>query len=141
MADKSNNKYSKKIPDKKSEKGLNENSSLEKELSERVNKKESGEKGSDKKVSEKEVVEKEPDKKTTTEYDEEFARVVDTEEIRQNDYNLNIKLYIPDLQYVNQELLETPLKDYIQEWKKSKEELEKATKEMDEAVQEVVKNE
>jgi type I restriction enzyme M protein len=83
---------------------------------------------------------KEPGKKETTEYDEKFARVVDIEEIKKNDYNLNIKLYIPDLQYVNEELLKNPLKTYISQWKKSREELKKATKEMDEAVQEVVKN-
>jgi len=69
---------------------------------------------------------------------EGFAKVVDVEEVRNNDYNLNLRLYVQDTRYINEELLHTPLKKYVEDWKNSMEELKKSTKEMNEAVKEVL---
>lgn len=72
---------------------------------------------------------------------EGFARVVDIEEIRKNDYNLNIRLYVKNNPYVNVELLETPLKEYVKEWKTSRDKLTEAMKIMQDQVKEVVARE
>jgi type I restriction enzyme M protein len=71
-------------------------------------------------------------------YIKDFANVVDLDEVRKKDYNLNLRLYVEDKRYVNQKLLQTPLKTYIKEWQKSMQELEKSTKEMNKAIKEVV---
>ncbi len=70
---------------------------------------------------------------------DKFAKVVDIGQIRENNYNLNIRLYVENNLYINHQLLETPLKEYIQEWKNSLKQLEISTKEMNEAIKEVVK--
>ncbi|MFH1584481.1 MAG: class I SAM-dependent DNA methyltransferase [Actinomycetota bacterium] len=70
---------------------------------------------------------------------EGFAKVADLEEVRNNDYNLNLRLYVEDTRYINKKLLETPLKTYIKDWQESMKELEKSTKEMNTAIKEVVK--
>jgi type I restriction enzyme M protein len=69
---------------------------------------------------------------------EGFARVVELDEVRKNDYNLNLRLYVEEKRYVDNSLLETPLKTYIKEWKDSMHELEKSTKEINEAVKEII---
>ena len=70
---------------------------------------------------------------------EGFAKVVDLDEVKKNDYNLNLRLYVEDTRYINTILLETPLKTYIKEWKDSMKELKKSTKEMSKAIKEVIK--
>jgi type I restriction enzyme M protein len=70
---------------------------------------------------------------------EDFAKVVDLDEVRKNDYNLNLRLYVEEKRYVDSSLLETPLKTYIKEWKDSMKELEKSTNEMNETIKEVIK--
>jgi len=70
---------------------------------------------------------------------EGFAKVVDLEKIRNNNYNLNLRLYVEDRRYINEELLKTPLQIYVKEWKDNMKELEKSTKEMNSAIKEVVK--
>ena len=68
-----------------------------------------------------------------------FARVVDLDEVRKNDYNLNLRLYLEEKRYVDNSLLETPLEKYITDWKKSMKDLEKSTIEMNNAIKEVIK--
>ena len=70
---------------------------------------------------------------------EGFAKIVDLEEVKKNDSNLNLRLYVTDTRYVNNELLETPLKKYIDEWQDSMTKLNESTKEMNEAIKEVLK--
>jgi len=70
---------------------------------------------------------------------EGFAKVVDLDEVRNNDYNLNLRLYVEDRRYLNEELLNTPLKTYISKRKESINDLKKSTKEMNEAIKEVIK--
>jgi len=69
---------------------------------------------------------------------EGFAKVVDIEDIKKNNYNLNIKLYVKNNRHLNLNILETPLKTYIKNWKDSSNELEKSTKEMNKVLREVV---
>jgi type I restriction enzyme M protein len=69
---------------------------------------------------------------------DDFCRVVDLEEVQNNDFNLNIRLYIEDKRYIKDELLNTPLNFYLKKWKQSKSELDDATKNMNEAIKEVV---
>jgi len=40
---------------------------------------------------------------------EGFAKVTNTQEVLNNEGNLNIRLYVPDMRYVDKELLNTPL--------------------------------
>ncbi len=68
-----------------------------------------------------------------------FARVVDLDEVRKNNFNLNLRLYVEEKRYVDNLLLETQLKTYIREWKEGMKELEKSTREMNEAIKEVLK--
>ena len=69
---------------------------------------------------------------------EGFAKVVDNEEVKNNNYNLNIKLYVKNNRHINLDILETPLKTYLKNWKESSEELAKSTKEMNKVLKEVV---
>lgn len=69
-----------------------------------------------------------------------FARVVEAEEVKENKYNLNIKLYVDNNPYVNYKLLRTPLKNYIGAWKTGNVELKKVTKNMSLALKEVINN-
>ena len=70
---------------------------------------------------------------------ERFAKVVTIKEVEDNDSNLNIRLYVPDMRYYNEELIKTPLKKYVDKFIESKNDLKKSTKEMNEMLKEVVK--
>ena len=70
---------------------------------------------------------------------ERFAKVVTIKEVEDNDSNLNIRLYVPDMRYYNEELIKTPLKNYVDKFIESKNDLKKSTKEMNEMLNEVVK--
>jgi len=69
---------------------------------------------------------------------EGFAKIVDLDEVRKNDYNLNLRLYVEEKRYINNTLLETPLKTYFEEWKKSMKELEESLKEINEIIKEII---
>jgi type I restriction enzyme M protein len=70
---------------------------------------------------------------------EGFAKVVTIDEVKKNECNLNLRLYVADTRYLNTGLLETPLKTYIKEWQESMTKLDESTKEMNEAIKEVLK--
>lgn len=67
-----------------------------------------------------------------------FIRVVPLEEIFENDYNLNIKLYVNRDRHVDKILLETPTSDFIEKWKKSSEKINNSTREIEGLVNKIV---
>jgi type I restriction enzyme M protein len=69
---------------------------------------------------------------------ESFSQVVDIEEIKENDYNLNIKLYIDNNPYLDRDLLETPLKTYVDKWECSSHELKSGFENMRTTLREVI---
>lgn len=70
-----------------------------------------------------------------------FAKVVDIEKIRENEYNLNISLYFDNNLYIDNELLETPIETYIGSWKESSQHLKSSITELEFILKEIIKNE
>jgi type I restriction enzyme M protein len=69
---------------------------------------------------------------------EGFAKVVSNEEVLNNNGNLNIKLYVENHRHLNMDIMTTPLKKFVDDWKKSSKELEESTKEMNKVLKEVI---
>jgi len=55
---------------------------------------------------------------------EDFSKVVDLDEIRKKEYSLNIKEYIVDRKYINEEIEKHPVAYFIEKWQKSSSELQ-----------------
>jgi type I restriction enzyme M protein len=68
---------------------------------------------------------------------ESFSKVVDIDEVRKKEYSLNIKEYIPDRKYIDQEMEKHSIEYFVEQWKKSSSEL----KESLESLKELVNNE
>ena len=67
---------------------------------------------------------------------EDFAKVVSIEEIKKNDSNLSINLYVRP-KTVKMEVEDRPLKDVISDWMKSSEELKESVNDLFETLKEV----
>jgi type I restriction enzyme M protein len=67
-----------------------------------------------------------------------FAKVASIEEIKENDFNLNIRYYVEDTRYLDETLLQTPLSTYINDWKKSRTAMDVSLKELKNSLQEVI---
>ncbi|WP_367344156.1 N-6 DNA methylase [Methanomethylovorans sp.] len=70
-----------------------------------------------------------------------FSKVVDIEEIKENKYNLNIKLYVDNNPYFDRKLLETPVETYMESWKVSSQNMKDSIESMKSILREVIKNE
>ncbi|ADE36558.1 type I restriction-modification system subunit M [Methanohalophilus mahii] len=71
---------------------------------------------------------------------EKFANAVDIEEIRDKDYNLNIRMYVDNNPYIDRVLLDTPLEQYVDDWMKNSEKVKQSTDELKVALKEVIDN-
>ncbi len=65
---------------------------------------------------------------------EGFARVVDLNQVRKNDYSLNIKQYIIDKRYVDNTLVEHSTEYFIEDWKRSSDEVKLSIKSLIETI-------
>lgn len=69
---------------------------------------------------------------------EGFSKVVSNEDVLSNNGNLNIKLYVENHRHLNMDIIATPLKKFVDDWKNSSKELEESTKEMNKVLKEVI---
>lgn len=68
---------------------------------------------------------------------ESFSKVVDLDEVRKKEYSLNIKEYIPDRKYIDQEMEKHSIEYFVEQWKRSSSELRESL----ESLKELVNNE
>lgn len=69
-----------------------------------------------------------------------FAKVVTLDEIIENSCNLNIRFYVKDTRYLDQELLKTPISTYLQNWKNGRIQIDKQKSELNRSLKEVLKD-
>lgn len=72
---------------------------------------------------------------------EGFAKVVDINAIKENGFNLNLRLYIENNPYIDKELIKTPLRNYIGNWRKANKNLKPSMKKLNRIVKRVIDNE
>lgn len=63
-----------------------------------------------------------------------FAKVVDLDEVRKKEYSLNIKEYIIDRKYIDEDLEKRSISYFIEQWKKSSIELKGSLQSLKEAI-------
>ncbi len=68
---------------------------------------------------------------------EDFSKIAELDEIRRKDYSLNIKEYIIDKKYIDEELKTHPVSYFIEEWNRSSTGLKESLK----SLRETIKNE